>query len=89
MKTFAEIISFGKMKKKVNEMQQTFLKLKQRPWLALIIFILLVSSIFIIKNLFVQKKMNREMTKPVVAVETVERRDMSKRISFYGETVAN
>lgn len=73
----------------MNEMQQTFLKLKQRPWLALIIFILLVSSIFIIKNLFVQKKMNREMTKPVVAVETVERRDMSKRISFYGETVAN
>ena len=57
-------------------MQQTFLKLKQRPWLALIIFILLVSSIFIIKNLFVQKKMNREMTKPVVAVETVERRNM-------------
>ncbi len=70
-------------------MQQTFLKLKERPWVALIIFILVVSSIFIIKNLFVQKKVNRDMTKPVVAVETVARRDMSKRISFYGETVSN
>lgn len=70
-------------------MQQTFLKLKERPWVALIIFILVVSSIFIIKNLFVQKKINRDMTKPVVAVETVARRDMSKRISFYGETVSN